>query len=295
MPGAMRPRGAACISMRKPAADAGSVHGGRETYLFGQSSEQLIQTIQKVLETGKLPAEVDVEGADAPSPGWKVDIYAGKASQYRGDKGPAARHASLARQAEELQARAGWSVGKSEKFIAAAEGRDARGLPLDKELSTPSCDGHCKTTGRTSSSRKWTTPHADLRGLGGAGIPATQKWRDVRDAVRTAASARTDDRAFIVVNGDESEPGTFKDRELLLHAPHLVVEGVILAGLLTEATQGFIYIRHEYPEQIAACEKEIRRAEELGVCGPRPACLGGRSRSRSSSAPADTSAASRAR
>ena len=49
-----------------------------------------------------------------------------------------------------------------------------------------------------------------------AGIPATQKWRDVRDAVRTARCRRADDRAFIVVNGDESEPGTFKDRELLL-------------------------------------------------------------------------------
>ena len=57
---------------------------------------------------------------------------------------------------------------------------------------------------------------ADLRGLGGAGIPATQKWRDVRDAVRTAVQRRDDTRAFIVVNGDESEPGTFKDRELLL-------------------------------------------------------------------------------
>ena len=46
----------------------------------------------------------------------------------------------------------------------------------------------------------------DLRGLGGAGIPATQKWRDVREAVRNARRRRLDDRAFIVVNGDESEP-----------------------------------------------------------------------------------------
>jgi formate dehydrogenase len=57
---------------------------------------------------------------------------------------------------------------------------------------------------------------ADLRGLGGAGIPAAQKWRDVRDAVRKARQRESDDRAFIVVNGDESEPGTFKDRQLLL-------------------------------------------------------------------------------
>ena len=57
-----------------------------------------------------------------------------------------------------------------------------------------------------------------------------------------------------------SEPGTFKDRELLLHFPHLIIEGLLLAAIVTEASQGFIYIRHEYPEQIAACEKEIARA-----------------------------------
>jgi NADH:ubiquinone oxidoreductase subunit F (NADH-binding) len=110
--------------------------------------------------------------------------------------------------------------------------------------------------------------------MGGAGIPAAQKWRDVQDAVRRARLRDEDDRAFIVVNGDESEPGTFKDRELLLRTPHLVVEGVILAGLLTEATQGFIYIRHEYGEQIEACRREIERAEQLGFCGPSASQLG---------------------
>ena len=51
-----------------------------------------------------------------------------------------------------------------------------------------------------------------------------QKWQDVRDAVRKARQRDSDDRAFIVVNGDESEPGTFKDRELLLRTPHLDLE-----------------------------------------------------------------------
>ena len=97
--------------------------------------------------------------------------------------------------------------------------------------------------------------------------------------MRTAFQRREDTRAFIVVNGDESEPGTFKDRELLLRTPHLVLEGVILAGLVTGATEGFIFIRHEYPEQIEACRAEIARAEELGVCGEnavaaRPAVSG---------------------
>jgi NADH:ubiquinone oxidoreductase subunit F (NADH-binding)/NADH:ubiquinone oxidoreductase subunit E len=102
---------------------------------------------------------------------------------------------------------------------------------------------------------------ADLRGMGGAGVPAHQKWTDVSKA--------KGDEKFIVCNADESEPGTFKDRELLTRHPHLVLEGVILAGLVTGATRGWIYIRHEYAEQIAIMKAEIGRAESLGVCGPR--------------------------
>lgn len=100
---------------------------------------------------------------------------------------------------------------------------------------------------------------AGLLGMGGAGAPAYQKWSDVWKAAGP--------EKYIVCNGDESEPGTFKDREILLHMPHLVVEGVILAGLLTNATAGYIYIRHEYPEQIAAVRREIERAIIRGACG----------------------------
>src|SRR6185503_18109352 len=62
-------------------------------------------------------------------------------------------------------------------------------------------------------------------------------------------------------------PATFKDRELLLRTPHLVLEGMILAGLLLGAKCGYVYIRHEYEEQIAAMEREIEAARKLGVCG----------------------------
>jgi NADH:ubiquinone oxidoreductase subunit F (NADH-binding)/NADH:ubiquinone oxidoreductase subunit E len=96
---------------------------------------------------------------------------------------------------------------------------------------------------------------ADLRGMGGAQLPAAGKWKDVADA--------EGDEKFVVVNGDESEPGTFKDRELLLRVPHLVVEGLILAGLFTGATQGFIFIRHEYPEQVAAVRAAVDQARRL--------------------------------
>jgi len=100
---------------------------------------------------------------------------------------------------------------------------------------------------------------SDLRGMGGAGVPAHQKWNDVRNSAG--------DQKFIVCNADESEPTTFKDRELLLRAPHLIVEGMILAGLMTGATRGYVYVRHEYHEQIEAVQKEIARAEAIGACG----------------------------
>ena len=71
----------------------------------------------------------------------------------------------------------------------------------------------------------------------------------------------------MVCNGDESEPGTFKDRDLLVFAPHLLVEGIVVAGLVSGAERGFIYIRHEYQEQIEAVRAEIASAAGHGFCG----------------------------
>jgi NADH:ubiquinone oxidoreductase subunit F (NADH-binding) len=120
--------------------------------------------------------------------------------------------------------------------------------------------------------------------MGGAGMPAYQKWLDVWQQPGT--------EKYVVCNGDESEPGTFKDREILLRMPHLVVEGVILAGLMTGGTAGYIYVRHEYFEQIHALREEVKRAEELGRAGRTSSGPGGTSRSRCSRARAGTSAAS---
>jgi NADH:ubiquinone oxidoreductase subunit F (NADH-binding)/NADH:ubiquinone oxidoreductase subunit E len=105
----------------------------------------------------------------------------------------------------------------------------------------------------------WELKVSTLAGMGGAGALAYTKRLDVWQ------QAGPD--KYIVANGDESEPGTFKDREIMLRLPHLVVEGVILAGLMTGATGGFVFIRHEYHEQIAAVRAEIKRAVEAGACG----------------------------
>ncbi len=98
-----------------------------------------------------------------------------------------------------------------------------------------------------------------LKGMGGARFPTFRKWSAVKGSPGVIK--------YAVVNGDESEPGTFKDRELFRRAPHLVVEGIILAGLVTGAKQGWIYIRHEYEEEIDAVREEIKRAVAKGACG----------------------------
>ncbi len=100
---------------------------------------------------------------------------------------------------------------------------------------------------------------ANLRGMGGAGFPTFRKWSTVRGAPGEVK--------YVVCNADESEPGTFKDRELMRRTPHLLIEGMLLAGLVTGAAQGYIYIRHEYHEEIEVMEEAIAKAREQKLCG----------------------------
>jgi NADH:ubiquinone oxidoreductase subunit F (NADH-binding) len=96
---------------------------------------------------------------------------------------------------------------------------------------------------------------ATLVGLGGALGRTAEKWEKV--------SAETSDVKYVVCNGDESEPGTFKDREILLRTPHLVVEGMLIAAAVLRASRGYIYIRHEYGESIRAVRDAIETARRL--------------------------------
>jgi NADH:ubiquinone oxidoreductase subunit F (NADH-binding) len=100
-----------------------------------------------------------------------------------------------------------------------------------------------------------------LRGMGGAGFPTGRKWKLVR---AEPVTPRT-----VICNADESEPGTFKDRDLLARAPHLVLEGMVLAGLAVGSHDGWVYIRHEYGPERERLQAAIDRARELGVLGDR--------------------------
>jgi NADH:ubiquinone oxidoreductase subunit F (NADH-binding)/(2Fe-2S) ferredoxin len=102
---------------------------------------------------------------------------------------------------------------------------------------------------------------AELRGMGGAGFPTSMKW----DLVRK----QPDPVKYIVCNADESEPGTIKDRFIMTHLPHLLIEGMIIAGLVTGAKRGILYIRHEYHLQEEILGEEIRRCSRAALLGKK--------------------------
>ena len=94
-----------------------------------------------------------------------------------------------------------------------------------------------------------------LQGRGGAGFPAGFKWRAVRN--ETAL------QKYVVVNADESEPGTFKDRMVMERRPHLMLEGMAIAALVAGADVAYVYIRGEYQEAKHAIEKAVEEAGEV--------------------------------
>ena len=98
-----------------------------------------------------------------------------------------------------------------------------------------------------------------LRGLGGAGFPSGKKWGFVR--------ANPGPR-YLAVNGDEGEPGTFKDRYYLEREPHVFLEGMLIAAWAVEAETCFIYMRDEYPAVLHILAKEIAALEEAGIVEP---------------------------
>ena len=95
-----------------------------------------------------------------------------------------------------------------------------------------------------------------LRGLGGAGFPSGKKW----GFVRANAGPR-----YLAVNGDEGEPGTFKDRHYLERVPHLFLEGMLIAAWAVEAERAYIYMRDEYPAVLEILAREIAALEDAGV------------------------------
>ena len=102
-----------------------------------------------------------------------------------------------------------------------------------------------------------------LRGMGGAGFPTGKKW----ELVRGAEAVDGNSVKYAVCNADESEPGTFKDRQLLAEQSHLVLEGMLMGMVVTGADEGWVFIRHEYGPEEAVLHAEIENLREQGLLG----------------------------
>ncbi|MFH0964973.1 MAG: NADH-quinone oxidoreductase subunit NuoF [Planctomycetota bacterium] len=104
-----------------------------------------------------------------------------------------------------------------------------------------------------------TVKKSGLRGRGGAGFPTGLKWELTRKA--------KGDRKFVLCNGDEGDPGAFMDRSVLEGDPHSVIEGMAIAGYAIGASQGYAYIRAEYPLAVERFGKAIEHAKDFGLLG----------------------------
>lgn len=100
---------------------------------------------------------------------------------------------------------------------------------------------------------------SNLRGRGGAGFPTGVKWSFIPKS--------SDTPKYLVCNADESEPGTFKDRDIMRFTPHLLIEGMVIASHAIGAHSGYIYIRGEYTREARLLEEAIEEAYKAGFLG----------------------------
>ena len=134
-------------------------------------------------------------------------------------------------------------------------------IPAYEDFATYRAGGGYETLMRLRQGGDWKSVQesvlsAGLRGLGGAGFPSGRKW----EFVRANPGIR-----YLAVNGDEGEPGTFKDRYYLERTPHLMLEGMLIAAWAVEAERCFIYMRDEYPAVLEILRREIAALEEAGI------------------------------
>lgn len=104
-----------------------------------------------------------------------------------------------------------------------------------------------------------TVEKSGLRGLGGAGFPTGRKWRLCREA--------QGDVRYVIGNGDEGDPGAFSDRSLMEANPHSILEGMIIGAYAIEASQGYLYVRAEYPLALKHLQMAIDQARKYGFLG----------------------------
>ena len=100
---------------------------------------------------------------------------------------------------------------------------------------------------------------SNLRGRGGGGFPTGRKWSQVK--------RQKEQQKYVVCNGDEGDPGAFMDRSIMEGDPHRMLEGMMIAGLACGASEGYIYVRAEYPMAVSRLKAAIEQATEYGLLG----------------------------
>jgi NADH-quinone oxidoreductase subunit F len=129
---------------------------------------------------------------------------------------------------------------------------------LDRYLATGGYEGLRKAFTMTPEAVAAEVDAASLLGRGGAGFPAGRKW----------SMLRKDPVTYLVVNGDESEPATFKDHLLVERDPHQLIEGVLIAAYALQVTQAFIYVRGEFALGLERVTQALNEAYDYGAVGP---------------------------
>ncbi|MCK0169521.1 NAD(P)H-dependent oxidoreductase subunit E [Aliiroseovarius sp. S1123] len=152
-----------------------------------------------------------------------------------------------------------------DKTLAALQANDTHAhIPDYQDLAAYQAEGGYAKLAELRDGGDWkdvqeTVLNAGLRGLGGAGFPSGTKWGFVR---------ANEGPRYLAVNGDEGEPGTFKDRYYLERTPHLMLEGMLIAAWAVEAETCFIYMRDEYPAVLDILRREIAALEDAGIVAP---------------------------
>ncbi len=130
---------------------------------------------------------------------------------------------------------------------------------IEEALGYGGYEGFMKALSMSREEVIQTVLDSGLRGKGGGGFPTGTKWK--------FAYQQDSPEKYVVCNGDEGDPGAFMDRSVLEDNPLSVIEGMAIAGYAIGASEGYFYIRAEYPKAVARIQQTIKRAEELGLLG----------------------------
>lgn len=133
---------------------------------------------------------------------------------------------------------------------------------IDEYIAKGGYEGARKAvTAMTSEEVCKTVLESGLRGRGGGGFPTGLKWK--------FTLAYKNDKKYVICNGDEGDPGAFMDRSVMEGNPHSVIEGMMIAAKAIEGTEGYVYVRAEYPLAVARMRRAVEAAEKAGLLGDK--------------------------